>query len=86
MELFEYLRSSGQYCCLEIKSDYRYYWDVYLTLSELVGNKNHQISAHASSEQLPYAICLAALRGEKTLAELRKRGKAKCAAKPAKGA
>ena len=60
-EVFEELRNSGKYCCLTIKSDYNYVYDVDLILSELLGNILHKRTIHITNENLPFAICLAAL-------------------------
>lgn len=68
MEVFERLRQSGKWCCLEISSDYHYAWDVMLTrgyVDEDDDRKNPdhkpQIVEHGY-ENLAHAICAAALR------------------------
>jgi hypothetical protein len=60
MGLFDYLRNTGKYCCLEIYSDYNYCWKVSLTKSEL--NEEHKPTIVVDGEEnLPLAICKAAL-------------------------
>ena|ERR1035437_8230779 len=81
MEVFEYLRKSHKWCCLKIRSDYCYNWEIVLTEAEpwptgkerfdgkggLVGVTPyaHVGKLMASSESLPEAICLAALKAVK---------------------
>lgn len=62
MWVFEELRRSGKYCCLDISSDYNCVWDVNLKTAEHQGNPEHKTTVHASSESLPLAICIAALK------------------------
>lgn len=51
------IRDSGTFCCLTIKSDYNFMWDIYLTISELTGSNNdHSISHHVSNEDLDAAV------------------------------
>lgn len=70
MEVFEHLRQSGKWCCLKISSDYAYVWDVILVQSSLskgwqpgvTEEPAHEPTVVVSSEYLPLAICLAALK------------------------
>lgn len=59
MEVFQKLRDSHKWCCLEIRSDYNYVWDVWLTKGS---SEEHKPSILVKAqESLPLAICLAAL-------------------------
>jgi len=62
MEVFQKLRESGKWCCLNISSDYHYIYDVTLIAEDRHKNAKHEPTIRASSEELPRAICLAALR------------------------
>jgi len=77
MEVFEKLRQSGKWCCLNISSDYHYLWGVSLTESKMDDEGNelleirslsvgeiavrHQPTIALERESLPHAICLVAL-------------------------
>ena len=70
MEVFQYLRDSGKWCCLNILSDYKYCWTVSLK-EETIGTFNppHRVVISVDDESLPVAICRAALKacdGEST--------------------
>jgi len=56
-------RGNAVICCLTIKSDYYYVWDIEWRYSELSrrndGHKTHRLPY--SREELPEAICKAAL-------------------------
>lgn len=68
-EVWEKLRSSGKWCCLDIKSDYHYCWTVTLIPSEVDSRqrKRFKVNGHKPAvivdgeESAPRAICLAAL-------------------------
>lgn len=58
------LRASGGFCCIDIKCDYDYSFDIYLTPSEIFDRKSiHAPLIHVSSEYLNVAICIAAVAG-----------------------
>lgn len=69
-EVWEKLRFSGKWCCLDIKSDYHYCWTVTLTPSEMdrQQRKRFKVAKHEPTvvadgeESAPRAICLAALK------------------------
>lgn len=69
-DVWERLRQSGKWCCLDITSDYDYCWRVSLTPSEVdpeqkkrANTKLHRpIVVVDGEESAPRAICLAALK------------------------
>jgi hypothetical protein len=61
MRVIDKLRQSGEWCCIEIKSDYHYVWWVALTPAEGSGNGPHKPTVARQDESLPVAICRAAL-------------------------
>ena len=66
MNVFNVLRESHQWCCLDISSDYCYMWCVKLTPSFHRRLKDevddHKPTVIVEDESLPRAICIAALR------------------------
>lgn len=63
-QVVEKLRQGDYWCCIEIKSDYSYVWDVKLTRSESLEydeNYKHTPAIIVTNKSLPMAICLAAL-------------------------
>ena len=59
-KVFEKLRESGDFCCLWIKSDYNYVYDVTWVYEN---NDDHaEQSIGYSVESAPLAICLTALK------------------------
>lgn len=62
-ELVEFLRDSGQWCCLNLTSDYNYVYEFNLIKSSLNGNATHEITIRSGCcESASHAICLAALK------------------------
>lgn len=69
-KVWERLRISGKWCCLDIKSDHHYCWTVSLTPSEVDPDqkKRFKIKGHKPTivvdgeDSAPRAICLAALK------------------------
>ncbi len=57
--VFEKMRDSGLYCCLTIKSDYNYVYDVTWVHESDLEHEYHSIGF--SVESAAHAICLAAL-------------------------
>lgn len=59
------LRESGDWCCLEIKSDYDYVWDIYLYPAR---RKRHEITIRSGShEDLNDAVRVAYKRAKEYL-------------------
>ncbi len=54
----EKLRDSGDWCCITIESDYAYLWAVKMTPHL---SKDHRPTVIVEDEDLPVAICRAAL-------------------------
>jgi hypothetical protein len=61
MQVLDKLRHSGEWCCIEIKSDYHYVWWVALTPAERHSTDPHKPTIAVSGEVLPTVICLVAL-------------------------
>lgn len=63
MQVFEKLRGSGEWCCLNIFSDFHYIYYVSLTRFDLNEDEEspHEPTIKARDESLPLAICRAAL-------------------------
>jgi hypothetical protein len=61
MTVFQRLRESDAWCCLTIKSDHAYVWDVHLTPSNWEDTFSHEPAVKVTSTLLPLAICRAAL-------------------------
>jgi hypothetical protein len=36
LEILDFMRRSGMFCCIDISSDYHYCWNISVTLSELL--------------------------------------------------
>jgi len=70
MQVWEKLRNSFKWCCLNISSDYHYVYDIFLTPTQPWGKatKSDKPYIHKPTikvlcvESLPYGICLAALK------------------------
>lgn len=65
MKVWQKLRGSGKFCCLNICSDYHYTYDIILTEASDHGGAatdDHAGKIVASGEDLPFVICLAALK------------------------
>lgn len=62
-EVFQWLRKTGDWCCLNMSSDYHYVWDVLLTSAHKPGDEDHKADIVVTSESLARAICIAALWG-----------------------
>ena len=60
-QVFDKLRDSGKYCCLDLSSDYNYIYDFDLKLSELEGNLNHKTTVHTNGRDPAILICIVAL-------------------------
>jgi hypothetical protein len=64
MEVFEVLRNSGKWCCLDISSDHHYVWDIRLIKAHIEGsNDYHKPCVSVCDEDLAMAICRAAIKG-----------------------
>ena len=59
LELLEMLRHSGEWCCLDICSDFHYVWDVRFTPFDPSENAKHDPTVSVTDEELPRAICYA---------------------------
>ncbi len=66
-KLLCHMRKSGNFCCINISSDYHYTWDISATLSQLdlldTKEKEHKVCAQVSTESFAYGVCLLFLRG-----------------------
>lgn len=60
MQVLQKLRDSGEWCCLDIHSNYNHEWRVTLTRGTNDENDPHQPAVNVADESLPRAICLAA--------------------------
>jgi hypothetical protein len=60
MQVVEKIRQSNEFCCINIHSDHNYVWRVSLIRVESQ-NASHGVTASATNESLPLAICRAAL-------------------------
>lgn len=66
MLVWDHLRGSGRWCCLDISSDYDFFYRIELRLSEPppgYDSPSHEPAVVTDDiESLPHAICLAALK------------------------
>jgi hypothetical protein len=72
MTVFDKLRNSDKYCCLTIYSDYHYCWKIALTKAHDLHYKEPDYKHEPSvvvdgQDELPEAICLAALIAAETI-------------------
>lgn len=65
LTVWQKLRESGVWCCLQIGSDYHYCWDVRLTRANLDEGAEHKpevsLTFEGGLDALAHGICLAAL-------------------------
>ena len=77
LRVLMWLRNSGSFCCINISSDYNYWWDMEAypnTLDQLLKTKKepkHRPCARVNTESFAHGICLLLLEGMKFV----KRGK-----------
>jgi hypothetical protein len=62
MEVFNHIRDSGKFCCLQILSDFNHNWEIRLAQEIETTEPPHTYKLYASGESLPRVICEAALR------------------------
>lgn len=74
MDVYFELCRDGRWCCITLKGDYAYNWDVFLTYAshnDMTPNmsnaerkklmKKHEVTTHVNDQELPLAIVRAAL-------------------------